>query len=175
MVVATQNPVEQQGTYPLPEAQLDRFLFKHVIDYPGRDEERSIVKQHGHLAAMAELSAFDIEPVAEVDALEAVREFVKGIRLSDALVDYVVDLVRASREHPGLSFGASPRAATKLAAASRAAAALAGRDYVIPDDVKSLAKPMLRHRLVLSPAAEFEGLDADRIVAEIVDQTVVPK
>ena len=175
MVVATQNPIEQQGTYPLPEAQLDRFLFKHVVDYPTRDDERDIVRAHGGRTTMTSPEAFGIEPVAGPADLEAMRSFVEGIRLGDDLVDYVVDLIRASREHPGLSFGASPRAANMLASAARAYAALDGRDYVIPDDIKYLAPPTLRHRIVLSPGSEIEGLHPDQIVAEIIEQTPVPK
>ena len=175
MVVATQNPIEQQGTYPLPEAQLDRFLFKHVVDYPERDHERDIVRAHGNRTTTGTPASFGIEPVASLDDIETARALVENIRLSDDLVDYVVDLIRASREHTGLSFGASPRAANMLASAARALAALSGRDYVIPDDIKLLATPTLRHRLVLSPAAEIEGLQADEIVADIVDRTPVPK
>lgn len=175
MVVATQNPIEQQGTYPLPEAQLDRFLFKHIVDYPTRDDERDIVRAHGSRTTMTTPEAFGIEPVAGPADLAAMRSFVEGIRLGDDLVDYVVDLIRASREHPGLSFGASPRAANMLASAARAYAALDGRDYVIPDDIKYLAPPSLRHRIVLSPASEIEGLSPDQIVDEIIEQTPVPK
>lgn len=175
MVVATQNPIEQQGTYPLPEAQLDRFLFKHVVDYPTRDHERDIVRAHGSRTRMTSPEAFGIEPVASAVDLDAMRSFVEGIRLGDDLVDYVVDLVRASREHPGLTYGASPRAANMLASAARAYAAMDGRDYVIPDDIKYLAAPILRHRIVLSPGSEIEGLHPDRIVGEIVEQTPVPK
>ena len=175
MVVATQNPIEQQGTYPLPEAQLDRFLFKHVVDYPTRDDERDIVRAHGSRTTMTSPEAFGIEPVAGSADLEAMRAFVEGVRLGEDLVDYVVDLIRATREHPGLSFGASPRAANMLASASRAYAVLNGRDYVIPDDIKYLAPPTLRHRIVLSPSSEIEGLHPDEIVAEIIEQTPVPK
>ena len=175
MVVATQNPIEQQGTYPLPEAQLDRFLFKHVIDYPDRDDERAIVAAHGSRGTMANPDAFGIRPVASMDALREVRSLIESIRLGDDLVDYVVDLVRATREHQGLSFGASPRAANMLAVASRAFAALDGRDYVIPDDIKSLAPPTLRHRVVLSPGSEIEGVDADEIIEQIIDLTPAPK
>ena len=175
MVVATQNPIEQQGTYPLPEAQLDRFLFKHIVDYPTRDDERDIVRAHGSRTTMTSPASFGIEPVASPADLAAMRAFVEGIRLGDDLVDYVVDLVRGSREHPGLSFGASPRAANMLASAARAYAALDGRDYVIPDDIKYLAPPTLRHRIVLSPGSEIEGLHPDEIVREIIEQTPVPK
>ena len=175
LVVATQNPVEQQGTYPLPEAQLDRFLFKLVVGYPERDEERQMVQRHGHRTTLGAPADFDIAAVVTGDELAALRGFVATIRLTDDLIDYVLDLVRATREHPGLSYGASPRAANMLASACRALAAVSGRDYVIPDDVKALATPLLRHRVVLSPAAEIEGRDADRIVAEVVQQTPAPK
>ena len=175
VVVATQNPIEQQGTYPLPEAQLDRFLFKHIIDYPARDEERRIVDQHGHTASSWTPDSFGIRPVAEVSHLRAMRRHVQAIRLADDLVDYVVDIVRGTREHPGLAYGASPRAANMLASASRAYAVLAGRDYVIPDDIKQLATPTLRHRLGLSPTAEIEELGPDAIIAEVVGRIPAPK
>jgi MoxR-like ATPase len=175
MVVATQNPIEQQGTYPLPEAQLDRFLFKMIIDHPSRDEEREIVRRHGHRSAMPRVEEFGLKAVADGAALAQVREAVTRIRLSDPLVDYIVDVTRATREHSSLEVGASTRAANMLAAASRAFAVLAGRDFVIPDDIKFLALPVLRHRLTLSPSAEIEGLTADRILREVIDQTPAPR
>jgi MoxR-like ATPase len=175
MVVATQNPIEQQGTYPLPEAQLDRFLFKIIIDHPSRDEEREIVRRHGHRSAMPRVEEFGLTAVATGDALAKVRDAVTHIGLSDPLVDYVVDVIRATREHSSLEVGASTRAANMLAAASRAFAVLSGRDFVIPDDIKFLALPVLRHRLTLSPSAEIEGLTADRILREVLDQTPAPR
>jgi MoxR-like ATPase len=175
MVVATQNPIEQQGTYPLPEAQLDRFLFKIVMRHPGRDDEREIVRRHGHRSAMPRLADFDLKPVADSRVLAAVRQQVAELHLSDELLDYIVDVVRGTREHGSLDVGASTRAANMLASSSRAFAALMGRDFVIPDDVKTLALPALRHRLVLSASAEIEGLSADRIVSEILDRTAAPR
>jgi MoxR-like ATPase len=175
MVIATQNPIEQEGTYLLPEAQLDRFLFKVVIGYPSRDDERDIVRRHGHRTTMPRLADFDILPVADLGTLVAMREAVQQIRTSDGILDYIVDLVRATRERPSLAFGASPRAATMLTTASRAYAALQGRDYVLPDDIKALAVPALRHRVVLSPGAEIEGLSAEAVVRQIVDQVPVPR
>ena len=175
MVVATQNPIEQQGTYPLPEAQLDRFLFKIIIDHPGRDEEREILRRHGHRSAMPRLADFGLEPVADGAVLLEMRRAVEAIRLTDALIDYIVDVVRATREHASLEVGASTRAANMLAAAARAFAVLQGRDFVIPDDIKTLALPVLRHRLVLSPGAEIEGLGADRVLREILDQVAAPR
>jgi MoxR-like ATPase len=175
MVIATQNPIEQQGTYPLPEAQLDRFLFKIVIGHPGRDEEREIVRRHGHRSAMPRLADFGLKPVADSAVLVTVRDEVMRIRLSDELMDYIVDVIRGTREHASLDVGASTRAANMLAAAARAFAALNGRDFVIPDDVKTLALPVLRHRVILSASAEIEGLSADRVVSEILDRTAAPR
>jgi MoxR-like ATPase len=175
MVIATQNPIEQQGTYPLPEAQLDRFLFKHILDYPSRDEERAIVVRHGHRTVMPELASFGLEAVADAAALGAARRTIAALRLSDDLIDYIVDVVRATREHESLEFGASPRSANMIATASRAYAAMQGRDYVIPDDVKFIALPALRHRVVLAPGAEIEGLQADAVLQQILEQIPAPR
>jgi MoxR-like ATPase len=175
MVVATQNPIEQQGTYPLPEAQLDRFLFKIIIDHPSREEEREIVRLHGHGSAMPRVEDFGLAAVTASSTLAQVRDAVAYIGLSDPLVDYIVDVIRATREHSSLEVGASTRAANMLAAAARAFAVLSGRDFVIPDDIKFLALPVLRHRLTLSPSAEIEGLTADRILREVIDQIPAPR
>jgi MoxR-like ATPase len=175
MVVATQNPIEQQGTYPLPEAQLDRFLFKVILDYPSRDEERQILSRHGHSSAMPRLEDFGLNKVVPVGMLSEIRRTVAEIKLSDTLIDYIVDVIRATRDHASFDVGASPRAGNMLAAAVRAYAVLQGRDFVIPDDVKTLALPVLRHRVMLSPSAEIEGLSADKIIGEILDQTAAPR
>jgi MoxR-like ATPase len=175
MVVATQNPIEQQGTYPLPEAQLDRFLFKIAITYPSRDQERAIVRQHGNRAAMPSLADFGLQPVMDAASLAAVRREVASLTLTDSLIDYIVDVVRATRTHPSLEVGASTRAANMLAAAVRAYAALQGRDYVLPDDIKKLALPTLCHRVVLSPSAEIEGTGAAKVISEILEQTASPR
>jgi MoxR-like ATPase len=175
MVIATQNPIEQEGTYPLPEAQLDRFLFKILISYPDRDEEREIVTRHGHRTAMPRLEDFQLRPVIDRGGLMQVRQFIQGITLRPEIVDYIVDLVRTTRERPALLHGASPRSATMLATAARAHACLAGREYVIPDDVKQLALPSLRHRVVLAPGAEIEGLTTDSVIRQIVEQVPAPR
>ena len=175
LVIATQNPIEQEGTYLLPEAQLDRFLFKVVIGYPSRDEEREVVRRHGHRTTMPRLGDFDMRPVADLGSIVAMRRTIEQIRVSDAIVDYIVDLVRATRERPSIAFGASPRAATMLTMASRAFAAINGRDFVLPDDVKALAIPALRHRVVLAPGAEIEGLTSEQVVRQILDQVAVPR
>jgi MoxR-like ATPase len=175
MVIATQNPIEQQGTYPLPEAQLDRFLFKIVVDYPGRDDEIEIVRRHGNRSAMPQLAGFGLRVVADAAVLDAIRGAVERVTLTEQVIAYIVDLVRATREHASLQVGASPRAANMLAAASRAVAVLHGRDFVIPDDVKELVLPVLRHRVVPNASAEIEGLTADRILRQTVDRTSAPR
>jgi MoxR-like ATPase len=175
MVVATQNPLEQQGTYPLPEAQLDRFLFKQVLAYPTREEERTIVATYGMHAGSADPQDLDVQPVAEAAEIAAAAEAVAGVRLTDDIVGYVLDLVRSTRETADLQSGASPRAASQLALAARARAALDGRDYALPDDVKVLALPLLRHRVILSPAAEIDGRRAETIIAALVDCAAAPR
>jgi MoxR-like ATPase len=175
LVIATQNPIEQEGTYLLPEAQLDRFLFKVVIGYPTRDEEREVVRRHGHRTTMPRLADFELRPIADLGSIVAMRRTIEQIRVSDAIVDYIVDLVRATRERPSIAFGASPRAATMLTMASRAFAAINGRDFVLPDVVKALAVPALRHRIVLAPGAEIEGLTSEQVVRQILDQVAVPR
>jgi MoxR-like ATPase len=175
MVVATQNPIEQEGTYPLPEAQLDRFLFKVLIGYPGREEELAMVKMHGHQTAMPNLDRLGLTPLCDLRFITWVRQVVAGIRLADETVAYVVDLIRATRNHPALQVGGSPRAANMLATAARAAAVLEGRDFVIPDDIKGLFKPLLRHRVILSPSAEVDGLGADPVLDQILGQVAAPR
>lgn len=175
LVVATQNPIEQQGTYPLPEAQLDRFLFKVLIDYPSHDEEREIVARHGRYAAMPKIADFSIRPVVTREQLAEARALTAQIRLTEPLVDYIVDIVRATRRHPSIETGASTRAANMLASASRAYAALNGRDFVIPDDIKRLAVPLMRHRIVMTPSADIEGVTPDQALRTIVDQTAAPR
>jgi len=175
MVLATQNPIEQEGTYPLPEAQLDRFLFKVAVGYPSRDEERDLVRVHGHRTATPPIAEFGIRPVASREDVLAARRAVASIRLSDEIVDYVVDLVRATRTRPELLCGASPRAASMLATAARAHAAIEGRPYVIPDDVKVLVLPTLHHRVVLAPGAEIEGLTADAVLGRVLEEVEAPR
>ena len=174
-VIATQNPIEQQGTYPLPEAQLDRFLFKHILEYPTREEEIRIVAQHGTRTGMKTPAAFGVEPVLTAAELDAAVEAVSEVRLKDDIIAYIVDIVRTTRETPALETGASPRAAAALAMGARARAALDGRDFVIPDDVKTLALPALRHRVILSPAADIEGRTTDETLAGIIEQTAAPR
>jgi MoxR-like ATPase len=175
MVIATQNPIEHEGTYPLPEAQLDRFLVKIRIGIPSRDELRQMVRLHGHHTAMPKLDEYHLSKVADRTTLADVRRIVAAIRLSDDVADYVVDLVHATQHHPSISLGASPRAANMLAVASRAAAILAGRDFVIPDDVKGLAQPVLAHRLVLAPGTDLDGTTAENLLDQIVAERAAPR
>jgi MoxR-like ATPase len=175
MVIATQNPIEQQGTYPLPEAQLDRFLFKILVGYPQEQQERDMVMLHGHSTAMPSLTEFDLTAVADAATLQQARGLVADIRLNEDLVDYIIKLVRATRDTPALLCGASPRSANMLAVAARARAALQGRAFVIPDDIKELARPVLRHRLPLAPGAEIEGTTVEKVVEDILDQVPAPR
>ena len=175
MVVATQNPLEQQGTYPLPEAQLDRFLFKQTLGYPSREEERRIVATYGLRSGQVDPADMGVKRVVTAKSLAAANAAVAGVRLNDEVVGYVLDLVRATRETADLASGASPRSAAQLALAARARAALDGRDYVIPDDVKALALPVLRHRVILSPGAEIEGRRADEVIAGLIERAAAPR
>lgn len=175
MVVATQNPIEHQGVYPLPEAQLDRFLFKHRVSYPDAQEERAIVVHHGGGSASHDIAQYGIRARTDRKTLEKALDAVGSVTLVDDVVGYIVALVRATRESPDLEVGASPRAGAMLARAARARAALDGRAYVIPDDVKALAVPALRHRVILSPAAQIDGRLVEQIVSDLVDQTEAPR
>jgi len=175
MVVATENPIEQQGTYPLPEAQLDRFLFKQVLTHPSEAEERRIVASHGMRIGMPDLDALGVKSVSEPRSIAEAIQITAGVHLTDAIIDYVVSLVRNTRSNPDIAYGASPRAAAMIATASRSRAALDGRDYVIPDDVKALALPALRHRVVLSPAAEIDGRRVDDVISAIVARVEAPR
>jgi MoxR-like ATPase len=175
MVVATQNPIESQGVYPLPEAQLDRFLFRLLIPYPTIEEEMRIVARYGERSGLPSPKELGIASVATPAQLDAATAAVQRVKLADSVTEYVVRLVRATRDSADLSCGASPRAAVLLASAARARAALEGRDYVVPDDVKTLATAVLRHRLLLSPAAEIEGKQVEALVEDMVRQTEAPR
>ena len=175
ITLATQNPIEHQGTYPLPEAQLDRFLFKIVIDYPTAEQEYAIVERHGHQTDMPDIAELGVSPVLNLHDITAIRDFITGLRAAPEIVRYIVDVVRATRENPAFMFGASPRAANMLTSAAKAYAALHGRDFVIPDDVKALALPALRHRVVLAPGAEIEGKSTDDVVTQILDTVPAPR
>ena len=174
-VIATQNPIESQGVYPLPEAQLDRFLFKLSIPYPSLDEERRIVAGHGSLFERIDAERLGVMPAVDADGLARAVQAVSTVTMAPEVVDYIVRLIRATRESPDIASGASPRAAALLARAAAAMAALAGRDYVLPDDVQQLAPDLLRHRLLLSPSAEIDGRLIDDIVTALIADVAVPR
>jgi MoxR-like ATPase len=175
MVVATQNPVESEGTYPLPEAQLDRFLLKVTLDYPDQgDEKRMLVAMHN----MTESSLHpenQIEAVAGPADILQFRKLAQQTSVDDSVLDYILELVRNSRELPLVELGCSPRAAIMLMQASKALAVLRGRDFVSPDEVQAMALPVLRHRLVLTPEAEIEGVTADDCLDRLVANSTVPR
>ncbi|CAM5553329.1 MULTISPECIES: AAA family ATPase [Streptomyces] len=175
LVAATQNPVEYEGTYPLPEAQLDRFLLKLTVPLPARQDEIDILSRHAQGFSPRDLDAAGLRPVAGPADLEAARAAVAKTAVSPEVTGYIVDICRATRESPSLSLGVSPRGATALLSTSRAWAWLTGRDYVIPDDVKALALPTLRHRVQLRPEAEMEGVTADSVINSVLAHLPVPR
>ncbi len=175
MVVATQNPVEYEGTYPLPEAQLDRFQQKVVVDYPSEAEETEVVRRHVGGMAMADLGELGLVRAASAADLSAAAAALPGVVVDDGVVAYVTGVVRATREHGSVMLGASPRAAVSLLVAAKGHALLRGRAFVTPDDVKAMATPCLRHRIVLRPEVEIEGVPAEAVVRDVFDRVPVPR
>ncbi|OPC82722.1 AAA family ATPase [Embleya scabrispora] len=175
LVAATQNPIEYEGTYPLPEAQLDRFLLKLTLPMPERGDEITVLRRHAEGFDPRDLAAAGVRPVAGADDLAAGRRAVAELRVEPDVLAYVVDVCRATRTSPSLAMGVSPRGATALLAAARAWAWLAGRDYVTPDDVKALARPALRHRVRLRAEAEMEGVTPDVVIDSVLAHTPVPR
>ncbi|MFI5104503.1 MAG: AAA family ATPase [Terriglobales bacterium] len=173
-VFATQNPIEFEGTYPLPEAQLDRFLLKIRMGYPGAAEEAEILQHYQEGFDPRNLESLRLEPLP-AGWLQAARAEVAAVRVEPALFKYVTTVVRRSRDWPSLSLGASPRAAVNLLIAAKAVAALEGRDFLIPDDVKAAAPAVLRHRLLLKPEADLEGMNSDHVIGELLAAVEVPK
>jgi MoxR-like ATPase len=175
MVIATQNPVEYEGTYPLPEAQLDRFLLKLTMPLPSREEELGVLLRHAEGFDPRDLTAAGLRPVAGIPHLEAGRAAVRAVTLRPEVIGYVVDICRATRHSAAVRLGVSPRGATALMTAARTWAWLSGRDYVTPDDVKALARPALRHRLELRPEAELEGATAEGVLDGVLAAVPVPR
>jgi MoxR-like ATPase len=173
-VFATQNPVEFEGTYPLPEAQLDRFLMKIRIGYPEASQESEILARYQTGFEVRNLDHLGIEPVPAA-SLQAARDEAARVRVEPRLFDYIVAIVRATRNSAAVSLGASPRAAISMMVAARAIAAMEARDFMIPDDVKTVAPPILRHRMILKPEADLEGVTPDQVVAEVLAGIAVPK
>ncbi len=173
VVIATQNPVESHGTYPLPEAQLDRFLFKLLVTDPPVEIEQRIVRHHADGFDPTDLSR--LQPATNAAEITAMQEYARGMRVDDAVVAYIVDLVRRSRDDKAIELGASPRAGIALARAAQVIAASEGRTFVTPDDVKPVVAPVLRHRLLLHPDAQLQGVTADERIEEIVKSAPVPR
>jgi MoxR-like ATPase len=173
-VFATQNPLEFEGTYPLPEAQLDRFLLKIKVGYPSLADEREVLQRHHASVAAKDLERRELAGVDQA-LLAAARTQVRAVRVEPALFDYLLAVIRRTREWPTIALGASPRAAAALLLVAKAYAAKDGRDFLIPDDVKEAALPVLRHRLSLRPEAELEGFDPDRVIADVLAATALPK
>ncbi|TXC90303.1 MoxR family ATPase [Metabacillus litoralis] len=169
-VVATQNPIEFEGTYPLPEAQQDRFLFKLLIDFPTFEDEKQVLKQ-----VLENDMKSTLKQILNMETFLMIRNEIEQITLSDSVLDYIMQLVRRTRETDSIQFGASTRAAISIGKAGKAWAYLSGRDYVTPDDIKIVAKPSLRHRIQLSPHVELEGTTVDQIIEELVGATPVPR
>jgi len=175
LVAATQNPVEYEGTYPLPEAQLDRFLLKLAVNVPGRDAEIGILARHAAGFDPRDLAAAGIRPVASAADLAVARAAVGKVQVSAEVTGYIVDICRGTRQSVPVQLGVSPRGGTALLAASRAWAWLSGRDYVTPDDVKTLARPTLRHRIQLRPEAELAGTTPDGVLDSVLSSVPVPR
>jgi len=175
IVFATQNPIDFEGTYPLPEAQQDRFLLKVVVEYPSAEAEVEVLKRHHAGFRPQSLDEYGIQPVVSAEQLTAMQQQVAKVTVEDKIFNYIYEMVKATRISNDVMVGGSPRAGIALLNCSKAVAALRGRDYVIPDDAKELALPVLRHRVLLRPEAEVEGLNSDRVLRSIIDAQVVPR
>ncbi|MCA1707844.1 MAG: AAA family ATPase, partial [Actinobacteria bacterium] len=169
MVIATQNPIEHEGTYPLPESQLDRFMMRLSMGYPGRASELQILETHGRESMLA-----DLEPVADATEVQGLIKLARDVHVAPSLTKYIVDLTEATRNHPDVYLGASPRASLYLLKSSRAMAASRGRDYVVPDDIKDLILPVLSHRVLLAPEAQMRGAGAEEVLSTMLDQVPIP-
>ena len=175
LVIGTQNPLEFEGTYPLPEAQLDRFLFKLLVTYGSEETERDVLRLHHHGFHVGDLQASGIEAVADEPGVLELRRQVAAVNVDDSVIGYIVAVERGTRAAPEVNYGSSVRGGIGMLAAAKAWAALAGRDYVTPDDVKVMAAPVLRHRLMLKPEAELDGIRPDDVIARILANTPVPR
>ena len=174
-VLATENPIEYEGTYPLPEAQLDRFLMKILIDYPTQDAELEIVSRWDAGFNSRHLEAVDVQPLADANSIKNCRNEIKAMRTETGVQKYIVEIVHKTRTHPTILYGASPRASVALLLCSKALAAIRGRDFSTPDDVRDVALPVLRHRLALRAEAELDGATADAVISDIIKTVEVPR
>jgi len=174
-VLATENPIEYEGTYPLPEAQLDRFLLKILIDYPEQDAELEIVSRWDAGFNSRHLEQVDVQPLPEADAIKNCRAEIKAMRTEAGIQKYIVEIVHKTRSHPMILYGASPRASVALLLCSKALAAIRGRDFSTPDDVRDVALPVLRHRLALRAEAELDGATTDAVISDIIKTVEIPR
>jgi MoxR-like ATPase len=174
-VVATQNPLEFEGTYALPEAQLDRFLLKSVLDYPTEEQESEVLARVQHGFDSQDLESVDLQVIASKDEILAARKEARAVGTTPEIRSYILAIVRTTRNTPAIVVGASPRAAIALLLCSQVVAALRDRDFVTPDDIKRMARPVLRHRLILRPEAEIEGYTADRVIEDVLSKVPVPR
>jgi MoxR-like ATPase len=175
MVIATQNPVEYEGTYPLPEAQLDRFLFKVLVPYAPLKDEIEVLRRYHQGFDAHNLAQTNLKPILPANGVAKAREIIKQVVVEEGILTYIAQVTAASRQSPDIVLGASTRAATHVLLASKTYAALQGRTYVTPDDVKFVVPPVYRHRLLLKPEAEIEGLDADAVIQRLLGQVEVPR
>ncbi len=175
MVIATQNPIEYEGTYPLPEAQLDRFLFKVLVPYPPLDVDIEVLKRFHEGFDPHNLPATGMKPILPAEAVQKIQKSIQGVIVEEGILHYIANVVMASRQSPDLILGASTRAASHVLLSAKTFAALQGREYVNPDDVKVVVYPVFRHRLILKPEAEIEGLDADAVIENLLNQVEVPR
>lgn len=175
IVFATQNPLEYEGTYPLPEALIDRFLIKITIDYPNFDEEREMLKKHHQGQEMNSLDMLDIQPVCTKEEILECQKAVQNVAVDEMLMNYILHIVRETRNHPMLDIGSSPRGAIALLKCAKAYAVFMGRDYVIPEDIKAMTIPTLRHRIILKPEVELDGLKAEYLLENILTKIKVPR
>lgn len=173
MVIATQNPIEQEGTYRLPEAQLDRFLFKLTVDYPSLNDEVNILLNHHEQRVSADLS--QVISVLKPESILLFKSLIAQVHVEPEMLKYIAELVNQTRQHPSIYLGASPRASVAIMVTAKAFAAMNGRDFITPEDVKYMAAPVMRHRIILTPESEMEGISADEIIREIVSKVEVPR
>lgn len=174
-VFATQNPIEYEGTYPLPEAELDRFIMKVIVEYPLPDEEKNLLLRFHDRGDLFKFEGVGLKQVADEKKVIAIREEIGNIRIDEKIADYIIRIITATRSHPYVILGSSPRGGLAFISVAKTSAAARGRSYVVPDDIKEYAKPVLRHRLILKPEAEIEGINADDVIDEILVQIPVPR
>ncbi|ERI91577.1 ATPase family protein [Clostridiales bacterium oral taxon 876 str. F0540] len=175
MVFATQNPLEYEGTYPLPEALVDRFLMKIIIDYPSNNAEKEVLKRHNEGFSSIDLGKVNLEAVCKAEDILKCREQVEKVRVDDELLEYIVKIISETRNNPTIDIGSSPRGSIALLQCSKACAAYNGRDYVIPEDIKKMAVPTLRHRIILKPELELEGVKPEQVLGDILSKVKVPR